>query len=167
MTFRKNEERHILWSILSQRQWLQMFSQYLYLLAITLNQKKKSLNHDWPFMIPTPVFISIVFHSLGKRPVFLWGVISSPLQWSHGRKGHPRVSSFPRCHSLSSFESFSPSISPSPLSLLQAAFLCYYLTVVVNNPRYGFQMSPPPPRPTLELGIGLVHGAGVRVGHLL
>lgn len=66
--------------------------------------------------------------------------------------------------SLSLFLSLS--ISLSPLSLLQAAFLCRYLTVVVNNPRYGFQMSL---HPTLELGMGmgLEHGASVRVGHEL
>lgn len=51
------------------------------------------------------------------------------------------------------------SISPVSPSLLQAAFLCHYLTVVVNNPRYGFQMTP---RPPLELGIGLEHSASVK-----
>lgn len=76
-------------------------------------------------------------------------------------KGHPRVSSslpFPL------FMSNPLSLSPSPLSLLRAAFLRRYLTVVVNNPCYGFQMSL---RPTLELGMGLERGTGVSVGHLL
>lgn len=68
------------------------------------------------------------------------------------------LGSLPLCHSPSSCQILSLSLSPSPLSLLRAAFLRRYLTVVVNNPCYGFQMSL---RPTLELGIGLERGAGV------
>lgn len=68
----------------------------------------------------------------------------------------PFLSAIPPLRVMSWKASLSLSFAPSlclPMSLLQAAFLCRYLTVVVNNPRYGFQMSL---RPTLELGMGLV-----------
>lgn len=60
------------------------------------------------------------FHSLEKLPACLGGVMSSPLQWSDGRKGHPQVSSSALCCSPSSYVSLSLGF---PVSLASGIFV--------------------------------------------
>lgn len=104
-------------------------------------QKKNSGPHSWltiydpgtvkgqnnsglsfaPFFYDAKYFLGRGLHSLGKLPVCLWGVISSPpshcstmVRW---RKGHPQVSSSPVCRPPSScqiLESHAPSLSLHP-----------------------------------------------------
>lgn len=110
-------------------------------------------------------------HSGGKLPQLMKCDSSSPPHppvvrpRSDGGKAIPGSLPLPSAIIPVHVRSWKSTLSPSPpVFPSQAAFLCRYLTAVVNNPHYDFQMSL---RPALDLRMGLERGGGVRAGHLL